>query len=111
MKMKSHLDPTSLTLSDVMKKLRSEDESRFREVMADLEYEGTDPEWYKRAFMEQLNQISGDNKLNENDMKSLISHRDRHINEKAELAGALAKTQNLLKLQVDIDKQNSALQT
>ena len=45
-KMKAHLDPTSLTLNDVMKKLRTEDPSRFREVMADLEYEGRDPAWY-----------------------------------------------------------------
>ena len=31
-----HLDPTSLTLGDIMKKLKAEDEVRFREVMEDL---------------------------------------------------------------------------
>jgi len=51
-KMKAHLDPTSLTLNDVMKKLRSEDPSRFREVMNDLEYDGRDPAWYQMGYEE-----------------------------------------------------------
>ena len=33
MKMNAHINPSSLTLNDVMKKLRQEDPSRFREVM------------------------------------------------------------------------------
>jgi len=37
-KMKAHMDPSALTLNDVMKKLSKEDPSRFREVMKDLEY-------------------------------------------------------------------------
>ena len=32
------MDPSSLTLNDVMKKLNKEDPSRFREVMNDLQY-------------------------------------------------------------------------
>ena len=42
-KIRVHIDPKSLTLSDVMKKLRQEDECRFREVLSDLDYEGKDP--------------------------------------------------------------------
>jgi hypothetical protein len=45
-KMKAHMDPSSLTLNDVMKKLNKEDPSRFREVMKDLEYQGKDPNWF-----------------------------------------------------------------
>ena len=45
-RMKANLDPTSLTIGDIMKKLKKEDEARFREVMEDLSYEGKDPNWH-----------------------------------------------------------------
>lgn len=51
-KMQAHMDPTSLTLNDVMKKLRKEDPSRFREVMEDLDYEGRDPAWYSKQVQD-----------------------------------------------------------
>jgi hypothetical protein len=38
--MAAHIDPDTLTLDDVMQKLRSEDNSKFREVMDDLKYDG-----------------------------------------------------------------------
>jgi len=34
--MKAHMDPSTLTLNDVMKKLNKEDPTKFREVMSDL---------------------------------------------------------------------------
>ena len=40
------MDPWSLTLNGVMKKLNKEDPSRFREVMNDLQYQGKDPNWF-----------------------------------------------------------------
>ena len=43
--MKIHLDPTSLTIGDIMKKLKKEDEARLREVMDDLQYDGKNPNW------------------------------------------------------------------
>lgn len=46
-KMKVHMDPSSISLNDIMKKLRTEDPSNFRQVMSDLEYQGKDPNWYK----------------------------------------------------------------
>jgi hypothetical protein len=46
-KMKAHMDPSSLTLSDVMKKLQVEDPAKFRDVMSDLEYQGKDPNWFQ----------------------------------------------------------------
>ena len=69
-KMKAHMDPTSLTLSDVMKKLREEDNVRFREVLADLDYEGKDPQWYKPVFLDFLD-TSGDQPLDKNNIRSL----------------------------------------
>jgi len=70
--MKAHLDPTSLNLNDVMKKLKQEDPSRFRDVMADLEYEGNDPKWYQNQVMEQIRAITGEERMDENDIKSII---------------------------------------
>lgn len=37
-KMKQHMDPSSISLNDIMRKLRSEDPNHFRQVMSDLEY-------------------------------------------------------------------------
>ena len=34
--MTQHLDPSSITMKDIMKKLEMEDPSKFREVMRDL---------------------------------------------------------------------------
>jgi len=60
--------------------------------------------------MEQLNLAAPDNaKMNPQDLKSLRQHRDRLVDEKAKLATELSRIQNLLKLQVDIDKQSSQL--
>lgn len=50
--MKLHLDPTSLTVSDIMKKLQKEDAARFREVMEDLSYEGKDPNWHNLDILD-----------------------------------------------------------
>jgi hypothetical protein len=47
--------------------------------------------------------------MNPQDIKSLRQHRDRLVDEKAKLATELSRIQNLLKLQVDIDKQSSQL--
>ena len=60
--------------------------------------------------MEQLNLTASVNaKMNPQDLKSLRQHRDRLVDEKAKLATELSRIQNLLKLQVDIDKQSSQL--
>ena len=111
-KMNAHLDPTSMTLNDVMKKLRQEDPSRFREVMEDLEYEGRDPAWYSRQIEEQFNHLTGKaGALEEGSEASLNEHVTRLKTERANLVTELNKIQKLLKLQVDMDKQNAAGQT
>lgn len=53
-KMKQHMDPSSISLNDIMRKLRAEDPANFRQVMSDLEYQGKDPTWYQQEFMEAL---------------------------------------------------------
>ena len=58
-KMNAHMDPSSITLGDMMKKLQREDPSRFREVMTDLEYDGREPIWYQMTYEEQLSHLTG----------------------------------------------------
>lgn len=105
MKINMHMDPTSLTLNDVMKKLKQEDPSRFREVMSDLEYEGKDPNWLKMNIMDHVAHIKSDvDGLDANSDVAMDRQKMDLIKDKAYLATELAKVQNLLKLQVDIDK-------
>jgi len=110
-KMKAHMDPTSLTLNDVMQKLQTEDPSRFREVMRDLQYEGRDPEWYNSNFEEQLLHLTGKvGALQEDSIESLTEHRSRLIKERHHLVTELNKIQQLLKLAVDHDKHQEERQ-
>jgi hypothetical protein len=53
--MKQHVDPSALTLDDVMLKLRAEDNSKFRKVMEDLKLDGQDPAWFKLNWTDDLN--------------------------------------------------------
>lgn len=57
-KMKQHIDPSALTLDDVMLKLKAEDNSKFRKVMEDLRMDGQDPAWFKLDWADDLNNIS-----------------------------------------------------
>ena len=105
------MDPTSLSLNDVMKKLQNEDPSRFREVMNDLEYEGRDPVWYTMGYEEQLSHLTGRaGALQENSLESLNEHKERLINERFNLVTELNQIQKQLKLLVDLDKQNAQKQ-
>lgn len=40
------MDPGTLTIDDIMMKLRKADPTKFRDAMNDLAYEGQDPNWY-----------------------------------------------------------------
>ena len=110
-KMKAHLDPTSLTLNDVMKKLQTEDPSRFREVMRDLEYEGRDPAWYAMGQEEVLRHLTGKvGALQEDSIESLKEHKERLMEERFQLVTQMNKIQKQLKINVDMDKQTAAQQ-
>jgi len=42
------LDPEgAMPLPDILKKLKMEDPSKFRDVMSVLEYQGEDPNWHQ----------------------------------------------------------------
>lgn len=89
-KMKSHMEPNSMSLSDVMKKLQLEDPVAFRDVMSDLEFQGKEPAWVQEGFAEALGQVEANGAaLNPNDMQSLQAHRTRLVEEKAKLATEL----------------------
>jgi len=92
MKINMHMDPTSLTLNDVMKKLKQEDPSRFREVMSDLEYEGKDPAWLKMNIMDHVAHIKSDvDGLDANSDVAMERQKMDLIKDKAYLATELAK--------------------
>ena len=90
--MKMHMDPTSLTIGDIMKKLKKEDESRFREVMEDLSYEGKDPNWHNQGILDQLNQIKGFEAEKKDDQKSLSEMKEKLQQQKAQLVNELVRT-------------------
>ena len=103
--MNAHMDPTSLTLNDVMKKLRNEDPNSFRQVMDDLQYDGRDPAWLKMGYEDQLSHLVGrDDALNEDSLDNLTEKRDKLKRESFELVTELKRVQELLKLNVDMDK-------
>jgi hypothetical protein len=48
------MDPSTLSLADIQRKLHELDPSKFREVMKDLKYDGDEPDWAKLDFMERM---------------------------------------------------------
>jgi hypothetical protein len=46
-KMRQNLEPGSLTIDDIMQRLKAADPSKFRDCMDDLAIQGTDPNWFK----------------------------------------------------------------
>ena len=72
----------------------------FRQVMKDLHYDGEDPAWAKVDFLEKLNLGPNSQPINEKDPVSL----KREIERLKE-----ARTQNLLKMQVSIDRESAEI--
>lgn len=108
-RLRMQLDPNSLSLGDIQKKIHDLDPSLFRNVMKDLQYQGDEPIWAKFDFMERL-KIGPDNQpLDEKDPAALRREIERLKVEKRDLSAELQRIQNLLKIQVDIDKQNAFL--
>lgn len=108
-RLRIQLDPNSLSLADIQKKIHELDPSLFRQVMKDLKYDGDEPMWAKFDFMERL-KLGPDNKdIDETNPTQLKREIERLKVERRDLASELQKIQNLLKIQVDIDKQNAIL--
>ena len=107
--MKLHLDPASLTVADIMKKLQKEDAAKFREVMQDLSYEGKDPNWHNIDILDQLQQIKGLEPGKGGKKDDLKEIRSKLKREKEELVKELVRTQGLLSATVELDKDQAAL--
>lgn len=70
------MDPFELTLDDVMARLKVADPIRFREVMDDLKFSGSDPSWYQMYYTDHVSQLTSTNPTNLNDVKPALKFRD-----------------------------------
>ena len=101
------MDPSTLSLADIQKKIHDIDPSMFRQVMKDLKYDGEDPVWAKFDFMERMKLGPNNQPIDENDPTQLKKEIERLKVERRDLAAELEKVQNLLKMQVNIDKETA----
>ena len=93
----------NVDLAEMKKALMSMDPSVFRATMDHLNYGGEEPIWAKIDFLEQLGiDVNADSK----DPKSAARVIELMKQDKRELAAALEKCQQILKLQYDIEKDN-----
>ena len=76
--------------------------------MKDLQYNGDEPDWAKLDFMERL-KIGGSQQVDENDPASMKREIEKLKLRRRDLAAELQKVQNLLKMQVDIDKEQAKI--
>ena len=76
--------------------------------MKDLKYDGDEPDWAKLDFMERM-KIGGTHQVDENDAVSMKKEIERLKFKRRDLAAELEKVQNLLKMQVDIDKEQAKI--
>ena len=77
--------------------------------MKDLNYDGEEPVWAKFDFMERLKLGPNNQPIDENDPLQLRKEIERLKVERRDLASELEKVQNLLKMQVNIDKETAAI--
>ena len=75
--------------------------------MKDLKYDGEDPLWAKFDFMESMKLGPNSKPIDENDPNQLKKEIERLKVERRDLAAELEKIQNLLKMQVGIDKETA----
>ena len=96
-RLRMQMDPSTLSLADIQKKLHELDPSMFRQVMKDLKYDGDEPDWAKLDFMERM-KIGGNHQVDENDAASMKKEIERLKFKRRDLAAELEKVQNLLKM-------------
>jgi hypothetical protein len=75
--------------------------------MKDLHYDGEDPAWAKVDFLEKLNLNS--QAIDEKDPSQLRREIERLKEGRRDLANELERTQNLLKMQVSIDRESAEI--
>jgi|LauGreDrversion4_2_1035121.scaffolds.fasta_scaffold771273_2 uncharacterized protein YlxW (UPF0749 family) len=76
--------------------------------MKDLHYDGEDPAWAKVDFLEKLNLNAG-GPVDEKDPQQLRREIERLKEARRDLANELERTQNLLKMQVSIDRESAEI--
>ena len=104
--MRAQIDPSSISLNDMMRKLKAEDPNHFRQVMDDLRFRGQDPGWYTQGLVDEMKNPSKNSSTFE---QQLRQQREQLVKEKAQLATELTRVQNLLNLQVEIDRKQSSV--
>jgi hypothetical protein len=78
--------------------------------MKDLHYDGEDPAWAKVDFLEKLNLgRPGTQPIDEKDPAQLKREIERLKEARRDLANELERTQNLLKMQVSIDRESGEI--
>jgi hypothetical protein len=78
--------------------------------MKDLHYDGEDPAWAKVDFLEKLNLgRPGTHPIDEKDPSQLKREIERLKEARRDLANELERTQNLLKMQVSIDRESGEI--
>lgn len=70
-RLQTQLDPNTMSMVDIQKKIQELDPSLFRQVMQDLHYDGEDPAWAKVDFLEKLNLGPNNQPINEKDPSDL----------------------------------------
>lgn len=108
-KLEVHVDAGGPTLDQIRRKLQEVDPSRFREVMKDLNYMGDEPEWEKRELIDRVSGADAAAADGEAGVRLQRKEIERLMVDRRELATKLQRTQDLLKQQVDIDKENTDL--
>lgn len=104
-KMNTYNDPHGLTVDQIQSKLQQEDPTMFRQVMKDLSYNGDEPQWEKNDLLDRINGRD----LNSADISAVKKEIEKLRNERRILASELQRNQDLLKQQVDIDRENNEL--
>jgi len=105
-RMRVQMDPSNLTLAEIQRRIHDLDPSLFRQAMKDLHFDGNEPVWAKFDFLERMKIGPNNQPLDETDPFQLKREIERLKIERRDLATELEKTQSLLKMQVNIDKQN-----
>ena len=93
----------NVDLEEMKKALMSMDPTVFRMTMDQLSYDGDEPIWAKMDFLEQM---GADPTSDKNDPHSTLRRLELMKQDKRDLAAALEKCQQILKLQYDIERDN-----
>jgi len=90
--------------ADIMANLLQIDPSQIRQGMHTAEYNGSDPAWANLELSDTIH-----HPIDEKDPASLMALIERLKRDKRDLAAELERTQQLLKIQYDLEKEQKKL--